>query len=286
MAMKEKSFLGLGPAGFHRVAYTEWGEESADRVCICVHGLTRNSRDYDLFAGTLQRDCRVVCPDVVGRGESDWLDDPAQYDFPQYVNDMAGLIARVDRPAVDWVGTSMGGIIGMAAAAQKNSPIARLVLVDIGPFIPKASLERIGGNVGNDNRFADVAAAEAYFRTVSAPFGPLSDAHWRHIAEHGTRPDGAGALRLHYDPRIAARFGEGAATDVDLWHLWDAIRCPVLVVRGAESDLLLKETADEMTRRGPKATVIEVADTGHAPMLMDDPTIEAVRSWLINCKVV
>lgn len=282
MSMTEQSFLGLGPSGFHRIAYTEWGDKAAQRVCICVHGLTRNSRDYDMFAAVLQRDFRVVCPDVAGRGQSDWLADPAQYDFPQYVNDMAGLIARVGSPAVDWVGTSMGGIIGMAVAAQKNSPIAKLVLVDVGPFIPKASLDRIGGNVGNDNRFPDLAAAEAYFRTVSAPFGPLTDAHWRHIAEHGTRPDGEGALRLHYDPKIASRFGDGAAADVDLWYLWDAIGCPVLVVRGADSDLLLRETADEMTRRGPKAAVIEVAETGHAPMLMDGPTIEAVRAWLLS----
>lgn len=282
MSMTEKSILGLGPSGFHRVAYTQWGDEPAGGVCICVHGLTRNGRDYDLFADVLQRDRRVICPDVVGRGRSDWLADPAQYDFPQYANDMAVLIARTGSVSVDWVGTSMGGIIGMALAAQANSPIARLVLVDVGPFIPKASIERIAGYIGNDERFPDVAAAESYFRTVAAPFGPLTDAHWRHIAEHGTRDDGAGALRLHYDPKIAVRFRDGAAVDVDLWSLWDAIRCPVLVVRGAHSDLLLKETADVMTRRGPKATVIEVADTGHAPMLMDGPTIAAVRDWLLS----
>lgn len=282
MAMRTRSFLGLGPAGFHKVAYTQWGDPHSKRVCVCVHGLTRNSRDFDVLAADLQRQYRVVCPDVVGRGDSDWLNDAAHYDFPQYLSDMTALIARLGVDGVDWVGTSMGGIIGMAMAAQPKSPLRKLVLVDVGPFIPAASLDRIGEYLGRDDRFTDLDEAERYLRTVSAPFGPLTDENWRHLAEHGTRVDGEGKLRLHYDPRIGDAFRANVDGDVDLWALWDAIRCPVLVLRGVHSDLLLPETVAEMKKRGPGAEVVEIADTGHAPMMMDDETIETVHRWLIS----
>lgn len=284
MAMTEKSFLGVSNGGFHRVAYTQWGDAHSKRVCVCVHGLTRNGRDYDAFATEVQRQYRVVCPDIVGRGASDRLADPMGYDFPQYVNDMTALIARLGADQVDWVGTSMGGIIGMLMAALPNSPIRKLVLVDVGPYIPKEALQRLAGYVGMDPRFPDRATAEAYFRAVAASFGPLTDAQWAHLVEYGTEPDGEGAFKLRYDPAIAAKLREGAekGEDVDGWPLYDAIRCPVLLLRGESSDLLLRETADEMARRGPKATVVEVADTGHAPMLMDAPTIETVRAWLVG----
>ncbi len=282
MTPRQGSLLGLSAGGFHRVTYGAWGEAGAARTVVCVHGLTRSGRDFDALAAALaEAGCRVVCPDVVGRGESDWLADPAGYGYPQYLADMNALIARLDVEEVDWVGTSMGGLIGMMLAAQPKSPLRRLVINDVGPFIPKASLERIGEYLGKDPLFADRAAAEAYFREVHAPFGALTDAQWAHLTEHSIRPAEAGGFRLRYDPRIAQAFDPQKVEDVDLWAVWDALALPVLALRGAESDLLLAETAVEMTRRGPKADLAEFAGCGHAPTLMDEAQISAVRDFLL-----
>ncbi len=284
--MKRRSFLGLSPGGFHRVAYGLWEPPAGagERVAVCVHGLTRHARDFDLLATGLARaGCRVVCPDVVGRGESDWLAEPEGYGYPQYLADMNALIARLDVAALDWIGTSMGGLIGMMLAARPNTPIRRLVLNDIGPFIPKAALERIATYVGTDPRFTDLDTAEAHFRKVHAPFG-LGEEQWSDFTRHSVRPAEGGGWRLHYDPGIAVPFGEAPFEDIDLWAMWDAIACPVLVLRGAESDLLLPETADEMTRRGPKAHLVEIAGCGHAPSLMDDRQVALIRDWLLSAE--
>jgi pimeloyl-ACP methyl ester carboxylesterase len=262
------------------MAYVAWGDHEAASNVICVHGLTRNGRDFDRLAFALAESRRVVCPDVVGRGKSDWLGGPDQYQTPQYVSDMAALIARMDVGWVDWVGTSMGGMIGMALAALRNTPIRRLVLNDVGPFIPKAALERIGEYCGKAPYFGDVGDLEQYLRDVHAQFGPLTDEQWRHLATHGGREDETG-LTLAYDPGIAIPFhSAGALADIDLWQVWDAIRCPVLVLRGERSDLLSKETAAEMAARGPKATVVEIAECGHAPALMAEDQIAIVDDWL------
>jgi pimeloyl-ACP methyl ester carboxylesterase len=216
-----------------------------------------------------------------GQRASAWLAEAADYGYPQYLADMTALIARLDVAAVDWVGTSMGGLIGMMLAAQPGTPIRRLVLNDIGPFIPKAALERIADYVGLDPRFEDLAALEAYLRRVHAPFGPLTEDQWRHLAEHSARPLDEGGFGLAYDPRIGDAFrGDKPLEDVDLWPVWDAVRCPVLVLRGAESDLLLADTAREMRRRGPRARVVELPGVGHAPALMADDQIAPVRDWL------
>jgi pimeloyl-ACP methyl ester carboxylesterase len=262
------------------MAYTAWGDGETPGNVVCVHGLTRSGRDFDALAAVLARSRRVVCPDVVGRGRSDWLADPGQYQTAQYVSDMACLIARMDVGWVDWVGTSMGGMIGMALAAQHGTPIRRLVLNDVGPFLPKAALERIGDYVGKAPRFADIGELEGYLRTVHAPFGPLTDDQWRHLATHSARPDGDG-LALAYDPGIAVPFSpEEGLSDVDLWAVWDAIRCPVLVLRGESSDLLSAETAAGMAARGPKARIVEIAGCGHAPALMDEEQIAIIDDWL------
>ncbi len=282
MAMASRRFRGLGPHGFHSVAYTEWRAAQAERTVVCVHGLSRNGRDFDSLAAALAGERRVACPDIVGRGQSDWLAVAADYGYPQYCADMAALIARLGVEEVDWVGTSMGGLIGMMLAAQPKSPVRRLVMNDIGPFVPKAALQRIGGYVGKDPRFATVDALEAYLREIYAGFGPLADDHWRHLAEISARPVGGG-FGLAYDPAIGLPFEDPEAIeDVDLWALWDAITCPVLLLRGAESDILLAETADEMTARGPKATLHTIAGVGHAPALMDGAQIEVVRDWLLR----
>lgn len=280
--MRTRSIACLGPLGFHRTAYTEWGDPDHPHVVVCVHGLTRNGRDFDTLAGALAERCRVICPDVVGRGLSDWLPDPAGYAYPQYLADMTALIARSGADRVDWVGTSMGGLIGMMLAAQPGAPIGRLVVNDVGAFIPQASLERIAGYVGNDPAFADESALEAYLRRVAAPFGPLTDDHWRHLARHGGRRADDGSLRLAYDPGIAAAFRGGVA-DVDLWAVWERIHGDVLIVRGAESDLLLRDTAAAMTHRGPaSARLVEFAGIGHAPTFMASDQIAAVEAFLFS----
>ena len=282
MARTSKDVACIGPHGFHRVAYSEWGGPDNRSVLMCVHGLTRNGRDFDFLAAALEDRYRVVCPDVAGRGRSDWLGNPEDYNNPQYVADMAALIARLGVDSVDWLGTSMGGLMGMMMAAMLGAPIRRLVLNDVGPWIPKSALERIGGYVGLDPHFDDMAGVEAYHRDVHASFGPLTDAQWAHLAVHNTRQREDGGCGLGYDPAIGEAFRSNPIQDVDLWALWDAVPCPVLVLRGAESDLLTKEVADEMTTRGPKAALVEFEDCGHAPALMAPDQIDAVRRWLLR----
>lgn len=278
--MRLESVKCLSAGGFHAMSYTEWGPD-ASRMVVCVHGLTRNGRDFDILAARISATgARVACPDVVGRGVSDWLADPTGYGYSQYLADMTVLLGRLDVAEVDWVGTSMGGLIGMMLAAQEGSPVRRLVSNDVGPFIPKASLERIAAYVGADPQFPDLAAAEAYVRKVHAPFGDLSDAEWRQLTENSVRTADGGGYRLRYDPGIAAAFKPGEMDDIDLWSVWDRIACPTLVLRGAESDLLLSETAAEMATRGPKAEIVTVPGCGHAPALLDDTQTGIVAAFL------
>ncbi len=278
--MAAGSVLCLGAAGFHRMAYVAWGDGEAARNVICVHGLTRNGRDFDDLALQLSRTRRVVCPDVVGRGRSDWFANPDHYQTPQYVSDMAALVARMDVGWVDWIGTSMGGLIGMALASQAKTPIRRLVLNDVGPFIPKSALERIAEYCGKAPNFSDADDLEQYLRQVHAPFGPLTDAQWRHLATHGGQVEGD-QLALAYDPGIAVPFGAAnALADIDLWAIWDAIKCPVLVLRGESSDLLSADVAAEMAARGPKAKIVEIEGCGHAPALMAEDQIALIDDWL------
>jgi len=273
----------LSPAGLHRIAYTEWGDPANDRVLICVHGLARVGRDFDALAHAMSDTYRVVCPDIVGRGRSARLLDPTHYQIPQYVADMVTLLARLDARTVHWVGTSMGGLIGMALAAQPATPISRLVLNDVGPLLRAEALKRIADYIGQAPVFPDFAAAETYIRAVSAPFGLSSDAQWRRLAETSVVSDGS-AYRLHYDPAIAAPLKalQTGATDIDLWPLYEAIKCPTLVVRGAKSDLLDRATHQEMASRGPRATLAEIPNVGHAPMFMDEAQIAIVRNFLLN----
>ncbi len=286
MPLTRRTFLGLSQSGFHRVSYTEWGDPRAQHVVVCVHGLTRNARDFDALARALEPHCRVLCPDVVGRGESDWLARKEDYAYPQYLADMTVLIARATEhlppdARIDWVGTSMGGLIGIALAAQRNHPIHRLVLNDVGPVVPKAALERLALYVGKAPRFDSLAEAERYVRVVSASFGPLTDAQWRHLTEHNVRRESDGRWAMRYDPGIASAFSASPLEDLSLWALWDRIDCPVLTVRGAESDVLLRATAEEMTRRGPRTQLLELPGIGHAPALMDPAQVDAVGRFLL-----
>ncbi len=269
----------LGPRGFHRIALARWQSPGAARPVLCVHGLTRNGRDFDDLAKRLATKGPVFAPDMAGRGKSDWLPSGADYAYPLYIADTAAIIAAIGAEEIDFVGTSMGGIIGMMLAAQPNSPIRRLILNDVGGFIPKAALARIGTYVGRDPVFPTLAALEAYLRGVAASFGPLTDAQWAHLTAYGHRALETGGFGLAYDPAIGAAF-QVEPQDVTLWPVYDAIRCPTLVIRGSVSDLLTADTAAEMTTRGPKARVYEVAGVGHAPALMAEDQIAVIEGFL------
>lgn len=278
--MREKSVQCLGPHGLHRMAYTEWGDPRNPRVVVCVHGLTRNGRDFDYLARALADEYRVVCPDVVGRGRSDWLGVKGDYGFPLYVGDMITLLARLEVDSVNWVGTSMGGIIGMLIASQPHTPITRLVLNDVGPLITATALRRIGQYVGRAPLFPSMEAAETYIREVSAPFGPLTDEQWKHLTAYSVRPQ-QGGFAMIYDPGIGDAFRQAPVLlDVDLWPVYERIACPTLAIRGAHSDLLERSTHQAMGARGACAQLAEIDGVGHAPMLMDDAQIELVRSFL------
>lgn len=284
--MKSDYVLCLSSRGFHRMHYIEWGDPEAERVAILVHGLTRNGRDFDFLAQALLPEFRVICPDVAGRGASDWLPAKEDYVYSQYCADMTALIARATaggkRRRIDWVGTSMGGIIGMLLASRPNSPIGKLVVNDVGTVIPRAALERIGAYVGKDPRFKTLEEMEAAVRLISAPFGPLTDAQWRHLTATGAKQHGDGTWGFCYDPGIAVPFRAQASADVNLWQFWDAIACPTLLIRGARSDVLPKEIAIAMTLRGPRPRLVEFDGIGHAPMLMAEDQIQLVRNFLID----
>lgn len=284
--MREGKVKCLSTAGFHQMAYVEWGNADNPRVLVCVHGLTRNGRDFDFLAQALEADYRVICPDVAGRGKSDWLANKSLYVMPQYCADMVALLARLNVETVDWLGTSMGGLIGMALAAQPGNPIRRLVLNDVGPVVTAVSLARIGDYLGTPPRFDSIEEAEAYVRKVSAPFGPLTDTQWRHLTVHVVREAKDGKIEFVYDPGIAQVYRQGqqlsSGKDVELWPLFDAITCPTLLLRGEKSDLLTPQTAQAMTQRGPHAKLIEIPGVGHAPMLMDETQTAPVRDFLLH----
>ena len=272
----------------HRMAYWEWGDPANPRVLVCVHGLTRQGRDFDTFARTLCDTYRVVCPDVVGRGRSDRLADPHGYQIPAYLADMVTLLARLNASRLDWLGTSMGGLIGMLLAAQKGSPIGRLVLNDVGPKIEFEAVQRIGLYLGVAQRWTSVDEAADYLRSISPGFGPHTPEQWLALTVPMLvrEEEGGSTYRSHYDLDIALPFRtitpeSASAGEAMLWHAWDAIACPTLVLRGAESDLLTMQTAQAMTERGPKARLHEFKGVGHAPTLVAPEQIEVVREFLL-----
>lgn len=279
---REGELLGLSSRGFYRCRYYEWGDAANPRVVICVHGLTRNGRDFDDLARALAPQRRVLCLDMPGRGKSDWLSDAADYRPEVYLSLLTALIARSGVTEVDWVGTSMGAMLGMMLAAQAHTPLRRLVVNDAGPLLQKEALARIAGYVGLDPKFENFAALERHIREVSAPFGALTDAQWRHLAETTARQLPDGRYALAYDPGIGEAFRVAAGQDIELWPLWDAIKAPVLLLRGAESDLLKRETALAMTQRGPRAKLVEFSGVGHAPMLLDATQIDPVVDFLLS----
>lgn len=282
-----KTVQCLSPAGLHRMAYKEWGDPANPDVLVCVHGVTRVSDDFDALAAAMADRYRVICPDVVGRGRSSWLKDPKFYVVPQYVSDMVTLIARLDVSQVDWFGTSMGALIGMGLAALPEAPIRRMVMNDVGPTLSFDALLRIGDYIGQDLRFDSFAQGRDYIRTISAPFGPHTDDEWDKLARDVLRQGDDGQWRRHYDPALALPFkvltvDNAKQGEAALWAAYDAIRCPVLLVRGSDSDLLSRETARGMTERGPRATLVELEGVGHAPTFMHDDQIALARRFFLD----
>lgn len=290
--------------GGHRMAYWQWGDPGSAHVVVCVHGLSRQGRDFDELARDLCQQAealaggiRVICPDVVGRGESGWLDDPALYQIPTYAADMLAMLAQLQAHSpittLDWVGTSMGGLIGMVVCGQPGLavPVAvrRLVLNDVGPALQWSAIARIGGYLGQGGPFASMDEAAAALWAISSGFGPHSAGQWLALSRPMLKPvaEGSSALRLHYDPAIAVPFKQGTETstlqgEAMLWQLYDQINAKTLVLRGALSDLLSRDTAEAMTQRGPKATLVEVAGVGHAPTLVAQNQREVVTRFLLG----
>ncbi|HMN20168.1 MAG TPA: alpha/beta hydrolase [Ottowia sp.] len=289
------------PGGEHRMAWWQWGDARAPHAVLCVHGLTRQGRDFDVLARALLartqargRSLRVICPDVVGRGRSDWLRDPAGYDYPLYVADLLTLLGQLHEQAplagFDWVGTSMGGIIGMTLAGMSGlplpAPLGRLLLNDVGPRIEWPAIAQMRDYVGRAPDFDTLQAGVAYLRTLSQGFGPCSDADWLDFSRPMLRQGADGRWRLHYDPAIAAPMAgltpaALAQAEQLLWRLYDQITAETLLLHGAESDLLSAATAHAMTQRGPRARCIQIRGVGHAPMLRDPDQVQCVLDFLL-----
>lgn len=291
------SVLCPDATGGHRMAYWQWGNPAAGHVLLCVHGLTRQGRDFDVLAQALCARAgsalRVVCPDVAGRGKSDWLTDPQGYQIPNYAADMLALLAHLKPTTLDWLGTSMGGLIGIVVAGQPELPlpvpVRRLVLNDVGPVLEWQALQRIGEYLGQTGRFDSVQQAADALWVIASSFGPHTPAQWLALSRPMLKPlgDGSGAFTLHYDPALAQPFGavtpESAAQgEALLWQLYDQISARTLLIRGLESDLLSVRTALAMTQRGPKARLLEFAGVGHAPTFIADDQVQAVVSFLLD----
>lgn len=291
-----RSVQCLTARGLHRMAYWEWpalgdpgspSDAGPRHAVVCVHGLTRQGRDFDSLARQLAPQRRVICPDIVGRGRSDWLADPMAYAIPTYVADIVTLLARLDVDTVDWVGTSMGGLIGMALASMKGSPIRRLVLNDVGPRIEPVSLQRIGSYVGQGGRWPSLQAAADAIWAISTGFGPHTPAQWLALTEPLLRQDAEGHWVLRYDPAIGQPLRAitpelAAGGEALLWYAYDNLTCPTLLLRGEHSDLLSPETAAAMAQRGPRARLHTVPGVGHAPTLVDAAQCAVVREFLLK----
>lgn len=285
MQPRFKSVQCFSPCGPHTMAYKEWGREDNPDILICVHGLTRVSDDFDMLAQALSDRYRILCPDIVGRGRSSWLKDATYYVLPVYVNDVLRMIAHERIQQVSWLGTSMGGLIGMSLAAMHKSPIRKLILNDIGPSLNASALTRIGSYLGEQPEFASFDEAARYIRGISASFGSHDERQWTTLASNVLRQGEDGKWRRNHDPGIALPFKaqadeRGRHVEKLLWAAYDAVSCPTMVIRGRDSDLLTQDTAREMTQRGPKAELVELDGIGHAPMFMHPEQIALVSRFL------
>ena len=276
------------------MAYWQWGDANSDHVIICAHGLSRQGRDFDVLAQALcdaaPGKLRVVCPDVVGRGKSDWLKDPMGYQIPQYAADMLALISQLQPKTLDWVGTSMGGLIGMVVCGQPDLPlpvpVRKLILNDVGPAIEWLAIQRIGQYLGKGVQFDSIQQAADAMWAVSTSFGPHTKEQWLALSQAMVKPNGDGFV-LHYDPAIAIPFASATEESTKqgeamLWALYDNIKAKTLITRGAQSDLLSVATAQAMTQRGPKAQLVEFEGVGHAPTFIAADQVKAAVEFLIG----
>jgi pimeloyl-ACP methyl ester carboxylesterase len=271
---------GLGPTGHHRLHATDWGSKRAARVVICVHGYSGNGRDFDELARALSSEARVICPDIAGRGESDWLPIGLSYNFPQFLSDLRGLLDEIDADEVEWVGTSMGGLIGTLLAAEPGSRIKRLVLNDVGAFVPTDALAEIARNLAAPERFATLAELAAHLKHTHRDWGPISESQWADLARRHARRVGGG-YALHYDPRIAAiARPPPLLPGLSLWSAWYRVRCPVLVIRGESSRILPRAVVDAMRAVKPQTRYAQIEGAGHAPSLMAPGQIALVAEFL------
>jgi pimeloyl-ACP methyl ester carboxylesterase len=267
------------------MAYYEWGNPDNNEVVVCVHGLSRNGRDFDVLAQALAPHYRVICPDIAGRGKSSWLENKADYSYATYLADMSALLLQLHLSKVTWLGTSMGGILGMMIASSQPALVQRMVLNDVGSVVSAEGLKRILGYVGTSNVFADKESAMQHLRTIMKPFGIHSEPQWQHMfaISFTALPDGT--YTFAYDPAISQPFKEAASTekelqDIDLSMFWNAVQCPVLILRGEDSDILSAETAQSMCKRAIATDYIEIEGAGHAPALMDDYQVSTVCNWI------
>jgi pimeloyl-ACP methyl ester carboxylesterase len=272
---------GEGQVPGHRLAYYEWGARENPRVLLCVHGLTRNAMDFAVIAGSLCQEWRVIAVDMPGRGKSDWLVNPDDYTYSTYLRDLGALLDHLAIAGVDWLGTSMGGIIGMMMAGFSPGRVRRLVLNDVGSWIPAQGLRRILSYAGKQMQFASRTEAEAALRANCAPFGIRDEANWQRLFASGFMEESDGSVRLSYDPAIGASLAaKPEVNDIDLGSAWEAVHCPTLILRGADSDILTRETAEKMCGARPGVTLVEFPGVGHAPSLMEPDQITAVERWL------
>lgn len=270
----------IGYKGFHRIYYRDWGKTTSAETVFCLHGLTRNSRDFDPLAAVLARKRRIVCPDLVGRGQSEWLADGDGYQLPQYNVDFNALVNRIGCETFDIIGTSLGGLMGMAMAGMPKSPVRRLVVNDVAPEVPLTALRRLSNYLGEDPRFDSMEELEAYLRITFAPFGPMTDADWKRMAKTSARETDQG-IGLAYDPAISYHYQRyWLLSYLDLWSYWRNISCPVLILRGAESDFLTQPLVTKMLESLPCAELIEFEGVGHTPTLNAAEQIEPIRRWL------
>lgn len=302
------SEAGADPARSHAMAYWQWGRPDSGHLVLCVHGLTRQGRDFDVLASALCEraeragsSLRVICPDVVGRGKSDWLEDPTGYQIPVYAADMLTLLAQLHAQSpihvLDWVGTSMGGLIGIGICGRPDAPlpqpVRKLVLNDVGPTLEWSALQRIGAYLGKSGEFANLQEAADAMWAISSSFGPHTPQQWLELSRHMVKPVETGHpgtdthLKLHYDPAIAQPFRAATQASTEqgqsaLWQLYEQITAQTLLLRGADSDLLSRETATAMTQRGPQARLVEFAGVGHAPTLTAPDQVSVVADFLLE----
>ena len=284
MSFQEKSYFGFHKDQQHQIYYNDWGPEDGNPV-ICVHGLTGNGFDFDFLAEDLIRHGhRLIAVDLPGRGRSDFHADPALYNYDQYMQDLHELLAHLNLQApgsVDWLGVSLGGLLGMRMAGMENSPVKRLIVNDVGPVVPQAALDFIYDVISQDYAFDTIADLETRMRaTRGLSWGPVTDEQWKHMAEHNARGRDDGRITYAYDPQIAVVFETAPIGDTDLWDHWAEITCPVMVIQGAESLLLTKDILEDMKARGPAFDLTVFEGCGHVPSLMAPDQIKIVRTWL------